>query len=92
MDVSKKSQENQATITKKPVKETKTVEVPLIREEVNIERRPPKGGSEREAQSAPVQSEEEIKIPVKREVEVTKIYSINPIIMVFVSILYKYSK
>ena len=34
LDVSKKSQENQATITKKPVTETKTVEVPLTREEV----------------------------------------------------------
>ena len=42
LDVSKTSQENQATITKKPVKETKTVEVPLTREEVSIERRPAK--------------------------------------------------
>jgi uncharacterized protein (TIGR02271 family) len=73
LDVSKKSQEDQATITKKPVKETKTVEVPLTREEVNIERRPPKGGSEKEAQNAPVQSEKEIKIPVRREeAEITK--------------------
>jgi stress response protein YsnF len=37
LDVSKKSQENQATITKKPVTKTKTVEVPLTREEVSIE-------------------------------------------------------
>ena len=29
LDISKKSQENQATITKKPVTETKTVEVSL---------------------------------------------------------------
>ncbi len=73
LDVSKKSQQDQATITKKPVKETKTVEVPLTREEISIERRPPSGGSdEREAQS-PVQSPEEIKIPLKREeAEVTK--------------------
>ena len=73
LDISKRSQENQATITKKPVKETKTVEVPLTREEVSIERRSPKGGSETEAQSSPIQSEEEIKIPVRREeAEVTK--------------------
>jgi uncharacterized protein (TIGR02271 family) len=73
LDVSKKSQENQATITKKPVKETKTVEVPLTREEVSIERRSPARGSETEAQSPPIQSEEEIKIPLKREeAEVTK--------------------
>jgi stress response protein YsnF len=44
LDVSKKSQENQATITKKPVKETKTVEVPLTREEISIERRSPSSG------------------------------------------------
>jgi uncharacterized protein (TIGR02271 family) len=64
LDVSKKSQENQATITKKPVTETKTVEVPLTREEVSIERRPPSGQTE--AQS-PIQSEQDIKIPLKRE-------------------------
>jgi uncharacterized protein (TIGR02271 family) len=64
LDVSKKSQEDQATITKKPVKETKTVEVPLTREEVSIERRPASGQTE--AQS-PIQSPEDIKIPVKRE-------------------------
>ena len=64
LDVSKKSQENQATITKKPVTETKTVEVPLTREEVSIERRRPSGQTE--AQS-PIQSPKEIKIPLKRE-------------------------
>jgi uncharacterized protein (TIGR02271 family) len=64
LDVSKKSQENQATVTKKPVTESKTVEVPLTREEVSIERRPARGQTE--AQS-PIQSQEEIKIPLKRE-------------------------
>jgi uncharacterized protein (TIGR02271 family) len=64
LDVSKKSRENQATVTKKPIKETKTVEVPLTREEVSIERRPASGQTE--AQS-PIQSEQEIKIPLKRE-------------------------
>lgn len=73
LDVSKRSQENQAKITKKPVKETKTVEVPLTKEEISIERRSPQGDSETEAQSPPVQSEEEIKIPVRsEEAEVTK--------------------
>jgi uncharacterized protein (TIGR02271 family) len=64
LDVFKESQEDQATITKKPVTETKTVEVPLTREEVSIERRPASGQTE--AQS-PIQSEEEITIPLKRE-------------------------
>ena len=73
LDVSKRIEENQATITKKPIKETKTVEVPLTREEVSIERRSQRGGSKTEAQNFPIQSEEEIKIPLKREeVEVTK--------------------
>ena len=64
LDVSKKSQENQARVTKKPVTESKTVEVPLTREEVSIERRPPSGQTEAES---PIQSEEEITIPLKRE-------------------------
>src|SRR5688500_2117017 len=64
LNVSKKSQEKQATITKKPVTETKTVEVPLTREEVSIERRPASGQTEAKS---PIQSQEEIKIPLKRE-------------------------
>jgi uncharacterized protein (TIGR02271 family) len=64
LDVSKKFQENQARVTKKPVTESKTVEVPLTREEVSIERRPASGQTE--AQS-PLQSEEKITIPLKRE-------------------------
>jgi uncharacterized protein (TIGR02271 family) len=70
LDISKKSQENQATITKEPVTETKTVEVSLTREKISIERRPPSG--QIQAQS-PIQSQEDIKIPLKREeVKVTK--------------------
>jgi uncharacterized protein (TIGR02271 family) len=70
LDISKKSQEYQATITKKPVSETKTVEVSLTREEISIERRPPSGQTQ--AQS-PIQSKKDIKIPLKREeVKVTK--------------------
>lgn len=64
LDISKESQEDQATVTKKPVTESKTVEVPLTMEEVSIERRPASGQTE--AQS-PIQSEQDIKIPLKRE-------------------------
>ena len=39
LEVSKNVQGQQATITKKPVTETKTVEVPVTHEEVSIERR-----------------------------------------------------
>ena len=70
LDVSKVSQENQATITKKPVTETKTEQVQLMHEEISIERRPPSGQTEAHS---PIQSQEDIKIPLKREeVEVTK--------------------
>ena len=71
LDVIKKELVDETVITKKPVKETKTVEVQLLREEIeSIERRPPSGVSE--AQN-PIESPEEIKIPLKREEpEVTK--------------------
>ena len=71
LDVNKKELVDETVITKKPIKETKTVEVQLIREEIeSIERRTTSGVSE--AQS-PIESPEEIKIPLRREEpEVTK--------------------
>ena len=70
LDISKKYQENQATITKKSVTETKTEQVQLMHEEISIERRPPSGQIEAQP---PIQSYEDIKIPLKREeVKVTK--------------------
>ncbi|HEX6647764.1 MAG TPA: DUF2382 domain-containing protein [Nitrososphaeraceae archaeon] len=71
LGVTKREFVDETVITKKPVKETKTVEVQLIREEIeSIERRPPSGVTE--AQN-PVESQEQIKIPLKREEpEVTK--------------------
>jgi uncharacterized protein (TIGR02271 family) len=73
LDVNKRVVVDEKVFTKKPVKETKTVEVELNREEIeSIEKRPPSDESEEEAQT-PIQSEEEIKIPLrKEEVEVTK--------------------
>ena len=70
LDVSKRTSESQATITKEPVTETKTVEVPVTHEEVTIERRPASGQTEAQT---PVSSTEDVTIPVKKEeVEVTK--------------------
>ncbi len=71
LDVIKKELVDERVITKKPVKETKTIEVQLIREEIErIERRPPSRLTE--AQN-PIESPQEIKIPLKREeAEVTK--------------------
>ena len=40
LNVSKQESAQEATITKKPVTETKTVDVPVMHEEVTIERRP----------------------------------------------------
>jgi len=64
LDVSKDTQESQATITKEPQTETKTVEVPVTHEEVTIERRPPSGQTEARE---PSKSTEDITIPLKKE-------------------------
>ncbi len=70
LNVSKSStQQGEANITKEPYTETKTVEVPLTHEEVTIERRPPSGATKAET---PVSSKEEIKVPLRKEVQVTK--------------------
>jgi uncharacterized protein (TIGR02271 family) len=64
----------EASLIKEPVRETKTVEVPLTYEELIVERRPPTEAttSQRELKP-PVTAREEIKIPLKREeVEVKK--------------------
>jgi uncharacterized protein (TIGR02271 family) len=70
LDVSKRASTREATVTKEPVKETKTVEVPVTHEEISVERRPASGST---AAEKPVQSRTETKVPLKKEeVEVTK--------------------
>jgi uncharacterized protein (TIGR02271 family) len=60
----------EATVIKEPIKETKTVEVPITHEEISVERRIVSG---RPTEERPVQSETETKIPLKQEeVQVTK--------------------
>jgi uncharacterized protein (TIGR02271 family) len=67
LDVNKRVVTDEKIITKKPVKETKTIEVELNREEIeSIERRPSSDESEGEAQN-PIQKPQEIKIPLRRE-------------------------
>ena len=71
LNVSKRKSAEEATITKEPVTETKTVDVPVTHEEVTIEKRPASGTAV--ASERPVESKTEIKIPLKKEeVEVTK--------------------
>ena len=73
LDVSKNVQERQATITKEPITETKTVQVPVTHEEVSVERRYVTDGEARPASQGPATSTEEINIPLKsEEVEVSK--------------------
>jgi uncharacterized protein (TIGR02271 family) len=64
----------EATLTKEPVTETKTVEVPLTHEELVVERRPASESTTSASDlKPPVTSKEEIKIPLKKEeVEVLK--------------------
>src|SRR3712207_217952 len=72
LNVSKSTSTSETTIKKRPVTETKSVEVPVTHEELKVERRPASGSSSTTTER-PVQSETEIKIPVnKEEVQVTK--------------------
>jgi uncharacterized protein (TIGR02271 family) len=71
LNVQKRESSREATITKEPVTEKKTVEVPVTHEEVTIERRP--AGETTTATEGPVQSRKEVKVPLKKEeVDVTK--------------------
>ena len=77
--VTKKEVIDEVTITKEPTKETKTEQVQLMHEEINIERRPVNNLTDSANTSTtkedipPIESKTEIKIPLKREeVEVTK--------------------
>jgi uncharacterized protein (TIGR02271 family) len=79
LDVSKRASAQEATVTKEPVTETKTVEVPVTHEEISVERRPASGST---AAERPVQSRTEIKIPLKKEeLEVTKQNALSFLIM-----------
>ena len=70
LNASKRESTREATITKEPVTETKTVEVPVTHEEISVERRPASGSTTAER---PVQSKTETKVPLKQEeVQVTK--------------------
>jgi uncharacterized protein (TIGR02271 family) len=71
LGVAKTRSQTEATITKEPITETKTVEVPVTHEELSVERRPASG--ETTATDMPVDSRREIKVPLnKEEVQVTK--------------------
>ena len=77
--VTKKEVIDEVTITKEPTKETKTEQVQLMHEEINIERRPVNNLTDSANTSTtkedipPIESKTEIKIPLKREeIEVTK--------------------
>ena len=60
-----------ATITKEPVVEKKTAEVPVTHEEMTIERTP--ASASKTATEDPVTSREQVRVPLKKEeVQVTK--------------------
>ena len=72
LNVSKSKSTSEATITKEPVTETKTVEVPVTHEELTIERRPG-GESSSPTTERPVQSKTDTKVQLSKEdVQVTK--------------------
>ena len=75
LNVSKTKSTSEATITKEPITETKTVEVPVTHEELTVERRPASGQTAAATTTAdrPVDTRTEVKVPVsKEEVQVSK--------------------
>jgi len=75
--VSKQTNEGKFTIIKKPVTETKTIDVSVTHEQVSIETRKPAEG-QTETSQKPITSRVVIQIPIKREkIEVAKIPYIN---------------
>jgi uncharacterized protein (TIGR02271 family) len=73
LNVSKSTSTSEATITKEPVTETKTVEVPVTHEELTVERRPASESSSTTTTERPVQSRTDTKVQLSREdVQVTK--------------------
>lgn len=73
LGVSKSQSTREATITKTPVTETKTIDVPVTHEEISVERRPVSETRTSSAADRPVESEQEIRVPLKQEqVQVTK--------------------
>jgi uncharacterized protein (TIGR02271 family) len=73
LNVSKRTSTSEATITKEPVIETKTVEVPVTHEELVVERRPAGESTAQAATERPVQSKTDMKVQLnKEEVQVTK--------------------
>ena len=73
LNVSKNTSTSEATITKEPVTETKSVEVPVTHEELTIERRPPSESSSSTTTERPVQSKTDTKVQLNKEdVQVTK--------------------
>src|SRR5688500_17133529 len=70
LNVSKRTSTTQYTITKEPVTEKKTLEVPVTHEELIVEKRPPKDSA---SAQGPVKSTTEITLPLMREeLELTK--------------------
>jgi uncharacterized protein (TIGR02271 family) len=74
LEVNKTELIDDAIITKEPVRETKTIQVPVMREELVLERRAVSRDPENEKEiPKPVENNTQIKIPLRREeVEVTK--------------------
>ena len=73
LNVSKNTSTSEATITKEPVTETKSVEVPVTHEELTIERRPPSESSSTTTTERPVQSKTDTKVQLNQEdIQVTK--------------------
>ncbi|MDQ3847678.1 MAG: YsnF/AvaK domain-containing protein [Thermoproteota archaeon] len=79
LNVNKRTLTTQYTITKEPVTQRKTIEIPVTHEELVVEKRPPPPPKDSSSSSSstsvqgPVKSKTEIRVPLMREeAEVTK--------------------
>ena len=73
LDISKRIRTSEVTITKEPVTETRTVEVPVTHEEVIVERRAASGISTAVETGMPIESRTDVKVPItSEELDVTK--------------------
>lgn len=69
LNVKKKTRQEEATIRKESIKESKTIEVPVSHDELIIERRPASGA----APKSPTEKSDDLRISLnKEEIEVTK--------------------
>ena len=66
LDITKRAEGSHTSHVKESMKETRTVEVPVVHEEISVERGPPTGDQTISSEK-PITSRQEIELPLKQE-------------------------